>query len=162
VENEATQLVARVTDVCHSKPMRVGPTQVRPSATPRRSATTPTTTKPRCIAALPCRTTRVARSTDSEAAATYPLFAFQKKTAEVLEEHRQFFESLVNLSRVIVIGHSLAGVDLPYFRDVTNRNQDCTWTVWYHRQPERERLKQQLTSCGVNVDKIEMIPVPEF
>jgi len=88
--------------------------------------------------------------TDSENAAKYPLFAFQKPTSDILQNNREYFGSLCDLKRIEVIGHSLADVDLPYFKEVANQSDGCEWIVYYYREAETEHMIQQLEKCGVD------------
>ncbi|NQV26653.1 MAG: bacteriophage abortive infection AbiH family protein [Rhodopirellula sp.] len=92
--------------------------------------------------------------TDAENAAKYPLFAFQKQTADVIQNYQDYLESLVGLSRIEVIGHSLAEVDLPYFREVARRNVGCNWIVYCYEESEIEHIKRQLKKCDVDVNMI--------
>lgn len=88
--------------------------------------------------------------TDSENAAKYPLFAFQKPTSEILQNNREYFGSLRDLKRIEVIGHSLADVDLPYFEEVASQSDGCEWIVYCYRESETEHMIQQLAKCGVD------------
>lgn len=99
--------------------------------------------------------------TNSKNAARYPLMAFRKNTAQVLEDCGEFFTRLQELTHIEVIGHSLSDVDLPYFRELADRHRGCKWTVWCFDLAEREHLQQQLTSCGVDINDIELRPYPD-
>jgi len=98
--------------------------------------------------------------TDAENTAKYPLYAFQKQTADVIRQNHAYFESLVGLSRIEVIGHSLADVDLPYFMAIAKRNSGCIWIVYWHIESEVDGMIQQLQKCGVCRDMIATRPFP--
>lgn len=98
--------------------------------------------------------------TDAENAAKYPLHAFQKRTADRIREHYAHFTSLVGLSQIEVIGHSLADVDLPYFTEVANRNNGCEWLVYWYDESHVEGMIQQLGRCGVPRGMITTRPYP--
>jgi hypothetical protein len=56
-----------------------------------------------------------------------------KPTAQIIRDNAAFFERLSSIVRILVMGHSLFGVDHLYFREVI-RNIDAdhvTWTVSY-------------------------------
>lgn len=42
----------------------------------------------------------------------------RKPVDEIIEAHKQYFESLGNISKVIVFGHSLSAIDIRYFEEV--------------------------------------------
>lgn len=92
--------------------------------------------------------------TDAENAAKYPLFAFQKPTAELIHKYHDYFESLVGLSRIEVIGHSLSEVDLPYFREVASRNVGCKWIIYCRETSNAGSKVRQLTKCNVDDETI--------
>ena len=97
---------------------------------------------------------------DAESAAKYPLHAFQKRTAELIRENYDHFESLVGFSRIEVIGHSLADVDLPYFTEVAKRNDGCNWILYRRNESDVEGMVQQLEKCGVSRGMIAARPYP--
>ncbi|MCA9035951.1 MAG: bacteriophage abortive infection AbiH family protein [Planctomycetaceae bacterium] len=98
--------------------------------------------------------------TDSENAAKYPLHAFQKQTGAIIQNQRAYFDSLCGLTRIAVLGHSLADVDLPYFKEVANRNTDCEWIVYYYNESQKPSMVQQLVKCGVDATMISARPYP--
>ncbi|WP_428003788.1 AbiH family protein [Acidovorax sp.] len=57
-----------------------------------------------------------------------------KPTARIIEENQAFFQSLENVSMVLVMGHSLSSVDLPYLREIRShlRNERVRWRVSFH------------------------------
>lgn len=67
------------------------------------------------------------------------------------------------IDEIHVIGHSVAGVDLPYFRRIGyyTKNQ-AKWIVYYFSDREKERMCSDLIGCGILKDKIVMRPAKEF
>lgn len=56
-----------------------------------------------------------------------------KPTKEILKLNKSFFEGLRSVTRIYVLGHSLAQVDEPYFSAVlSNVNPNAQWTVSFH------------------------------
>lgn len=98
--------------------------------------------------------------TDSENAAKYPLHAFQKQTGDIIQNHRAYFDSLCDVTRVEVLGHSLADVDLPYFKEVANQNTDSEWIVYCYDESKNPSMVQQLVKCGVDATMISVRPYP--
>mgnify|MGYP000946548833 CR=1 FL=1 len=55
----------------------------------------------------------------------------EKKTQEVLDKNKEYFKSLYNIKNIVVIGHSLSDVDIPYFKEILNNNIDKDNLNWY-------------------------------
>lgn len=93
--------------------------------------------------------------TDAENAAKYPFYAFQKPVGELIAKHGGYFSSLLGITKVIVIGHSLNDIDLPYFREVAKNTSGCTWVVYCYRESDGDHHRRQLVRCGVDACRIE-------
>lgn len=98
--------------------------------------------------------------TDSKNAAKYPLSAFQKPTSEILQKNREYFGKLCDLERIEVIGHSMADVDLPYFKEIASQSNGCEWIVYCYREGEPAHMIQQLEKCGVDPAMIQTRSYP--
>lgn len=92
---------------------------------------------------------------DAEGAAKRPFYALQKRVLEILESNKIFFDSLVHISEITVIGHSLNKIDLPYFRKLAASAPNARWIVFYFEANEKEHHLQQLIQCGVLRDRIQ-------
>lgn len=93
---------------------------------------------------------------DAEGAAMYPLYAFRKPVEDLLKKHENFFQSLVDIDNVIVIGHSFNSVDLPYFQKVAEFAKNAAWTVYYYDHNCTESFREKLMNCGVHSKKIDL------
>lgn len=68
-----------------------------------------------------------------------------------------------NISEIIVVGHSLAGIDIPYLKMIDNLTGNCTmWKVYYYDENSRERMIDGLTGCGINHKRIELLHSSNF
>lgn len=55
---------------------------------------------------------------------------WRKPTEQIIASHEDFFHSLNKVGEVIVLGHSMANVDMPYFQKIKdNINSDTTWRI---------------------------------
>lgn len=62
-----------------------------------------------------------------------------------------------DIDEIHVIGHSVAGVDLPYFKTIEYFTEhQVRWFVYYFSDNERDRIRNDLINCGIQKDKIEM------
>lgn len=93
---------------------------------------------------------------DAESAAKYPFYALQKPVNEVLHRHKEFFDSLVSTSEIIVIGHSLNKIDLPYFKKLSERIPDASWKVYSYNRSDDTHHIEALAKCGIPRGKIHV------
>lgn len=94
--------------------------------------------------------------TDSENAAKYPFYAFQKPVNEIISENKSFFESLKNIEEIVIWGHSLNQIDIPYFKEIIKQTKDSiTWKVSFHKDEEEEVHKKTLQKLGIKINKIK-------
>lgn len=91
---------------------------------------------------------------DAEGAAKYPFYALQKPVNEIIEKNRTFFQSLNDISGIIVIGHSLNKIDLPYFAEVAKNAIAAKWTVCCYMPEDEIHHVNQLIKCGVKRENI--------
>lgn len=77
--------------------------------------------------------------------------------------HRLLLLKGKEVDQIIVVGHSLAGVDIPYFQNIdifTSRK--ASWKVYYFNECERKRMQDSLIFCGVDQARIDMAQSDEF
>ncbi|QIZ08451.1 hypothetical protein HFZ78_18480 [Priestia megaterium] len=68
-----------------------------------------------------------------------------------------------NIDEVIVVGHSLDGVDMPYFEKVDIlTGGDKKWTVYYYREDEKDAKRDNLLKTGIDRSRIELRSSTEF
>lgn len=91
---------------------------------------------------------------DAEDAAKYPFYALQKPVKDILSRHNEFFCSLSSVTDIIVVGHSLNKIDLPYFRKIFEQTPLAKWTVCIFTLEEKAHRMQALIECGVPLDSI--------
>ncbi|MFC4597813.1 bacteriophage abortive infection AbiH family protein [Cohnella hongkongensis] len=90
---------------------------------------------------------------------------YYKRTFKNIRNYIYKLSRLSNkeVDEVIIIGHSLAGVDIPYFEEIERITQRrTTWKVYYYCDGERQRMLDSLISCGIDARRIEMIHSSEF
>lgn len=93
--------------------------------------------------------------TDSETAAKYPFYALQKPVAKVLEANSSRFDSARLADEIIVVGHSLNDIDLPYFKELATRGEGARWLVFCYTETDKELAMKQLIKCGIESSKIQ-------
>lgn len=82
-----------------------------------------------------------------------------KPTAKIICEKREFFDQLYGTTQIVVIGHSLSTVDLPYFNEIANRiESNSSWVVTY-RNPANNGLIAALDKLGISATQRSMVHV---
>lgn len=86
---------------------------------------------------------------DAEGSAKYPFYALQKPVSEMLQKNRDVFDSARHVSEIVVVGHSLNNVDLPYFRELAACAPSARWLICCFEEADKVHHVEQLLSCGV-------------
>jgi hypothetical protein len=64
----------------------------------------------------------------------------RKNVSEIISQNKAYFDSLENISNVIVFGHSLSQIDRPYFEEVIHHVKDGTnWYFVYYNEDDRKK-----------------------
>lgn len=80
-----------------------------------------------------------------------------KDTDTIIQENLTFFNSLVDIYEVYVLGHSISPVDIKYFELVKESvNSKATWTISYYREDEKNGKYNKVVNLGVEPSKILM------
>jgi len=82
---------------------------------------------------------------------------FHKPVYKILEEHREHLESYGDVTKIIVIGHSINDIDIPYLKCILNGYPDAVWRNWNHKGEETDGVSDthgKLLSFGVPSDKL--------
>lgn len=62
-----------------------------------------------------------------------------------------------NIDEIYVIGHSVAEVDLPYFRYIENcTHRQSNWIVYFFNKEEKDRTYKNLMDSGIQKSRIQM------
>lgn len=81
-----------------------------------------------------------------------------KPTDQLIEQYRVQFDGLRDVSQVFVLGHSMAEVDAPYFREVAARVSPCAqWFVSCHVEPSAEMAR--VSAIGVPSGRAHFAPL---
>lgn len=73
-----------------------------------------------------------------------------KDTDKYLSLNCGFFQKIKDIEEVVVIGHSLGEVDLPYFQKIVElAREDIPWTVVYHSESEKDDMENTVKGLGV-------------
>ena len=72
-------------------------------------------------------------------------------------------ERIEQIDEIYVIGHSVAEVDLPYFRYIENcTHRQSNWIVYFFNKEEKDRIYKNLMDSGIQKSRIQMKEASEF
>lgn len=71
-----------------------------------------------------------------------------KNCADIIKNHRDFFDGLRDVKEILVIGHSLSEVDYPYFKEV-KKSCNAKWVIGYHNYDDVKRLVDFVDYMGL-------------
>jgi hypothetical protein len=94
---------------------------------------------------------------DSEAKAKYPFHALSKPVIEIIEDNKSYFEDLCTANKIIVLGHSLNEIDLPYFEEIHRITDNANWEVSYFDEAEKLKHLSTLQKIGIKRQCIRML-----
>ena len=65
-----------------------------------------------------------------------------KETHKIISKHKSFFNSIKEIKNIVILGHSLADVDMPYFDKIMNcvDKNKVRWEISYHTEKDLERI----------------------
>jgi len=86
-----------------------------------------------------------------------------KGAEQNIERNQGFFSLCRALKEVIVMGHSLAEVDMPYFMEVMEQlSPDAFWNISYHKLKEKPAMERALLDIGVPETNIHFFTLGEL
>jgi len=107
--------------------------------------------------------TQVDEDTDTRVAGGYRLIDDYfgdtfKPTDKILAQNQAFFDGLVGVTDVFILGHSLADVDALYIAEIANKVPGkARWTISCYETPEAE--KNRFLRYGVNAELVRFAPL---
>lgn len=98
---------------------------------------------------------------DAQTAAKHPFYAFQKPVESILKDNENWFESLIGIDTIIVLGHSLNEVDIPYFKKIVEVLPSSNWIVSYHLEEDLKNHTVQLNACGITPELVRFCKIDD-
>lgn len=86
-----------------------------------------------------------------------------KAPSYYIEENYSFFESISDVEEILIVGHSLNEIDMPYFEYIFSKvNSDVKWKAYYYLKKDREIFKNKILGLGVKEENIEVVNIGKF
>lgn len=85
-----------------------------------------------------------------------------KPTDQIIIKNRKFFQDLVQVKSIFVMGHSMAEVDLPYFLEILRHinARQATWKVSYHEN--QAKAEEQFAKLPIDRALVEFAHLEDF
>jgi len=79
-----------------------------------------------------------------------------KQTSSIIYQHTSFFESLKEIKQVVILGHSLADVDMPYFEKLMQSvdKNNVVWKISYHSEKDKKNISHFCNRFGISAQTI--------
>lgn len=87
-----------------------------------------------------------------------------KNFHKVLKAHERFISSLSKVKRIVVMGHSLAKVDLPYFNKILQVNENShkiEWEISFHSEANLNGITEFARELNINPNQITKFSLEE-
>lgn len=86
----------------------------------------------------------------AEAISKSPFYSFKKPVMNIIEENNAFFKKLHLVNEVIILGHSMNKIDLPYFEEILKNTTNSSWKVSFFGEAEKEKHYATLSALGID------------
>lgn len=91
------------------------------------------------------------------------IIRLRKPVEDIIQSHKAYFSSLVNINKVVVFGHSLSDIDLPYFQEVIKNVQDGTkWFFTVHDDTAKSRYETLVMNCNSDFNDPKTYGVKQY
>jgi hypothetical protein len=92
------------------------------------------------------------------------VFKSFKQSADIIEKNELFFNSLNGVISVIILGHSLADVDMVYFKKIAEYVDvvNTKWTISWHNEGDDVLFQNKLLDLGIPIANIKLIKIEEL
>jgi len=87
-----------------------------------------------------------------------------KNTKAIIEANTAFFNNLMDITRIYVLGHSLSYVDREYFVAIANNIDlaNVKWIISYYRDTEIQSHRDFMSELGIDHDMTEFVLLDEL
>jgi|TARA_R100000455_G_C6273429_1_gene131102 hypothetical protein len=85
-----------------------------------------------------------------------------KPCEKIIAKNSLFFAGLNTVQEILIMGHSLADVDAPYFQEIINNINHATvkWTVSYHK--DSTEAEERICALGIDQKHVEYKRLLQF
>ena len=104
-----------------------------------------------------------APGSDAEAFSHSLFYQFQKPVKDIIDRNQFFFDSLKYTEKVVVLGHSLNDIDMPYISKIRDSISDSlSWIIVCYTDDDRQRAKTVMENIGVAKDSYRLLSWKDY
>ena len=82
---------------------------------------------------------------------------------DIIDKNLFFFDSLKYIEKVVVLGHSLNEIDMPYICRIRDSISDSSsWIIVCYTDDDRQRAKTVMENIGVAADSRKLLSWEEY
>lgn len=100
--------------------------------------------------------------TDAMGAASTTHGRFLKPVYDLINSNVCFFERFAALKSIIILGHSLGAIDIPYFQKILEIASDANWIVSFCDEADKQHHLSVLKELGIKGPKIQFIQLADL
>lgn len=102
-------------------------------------------------------------SFDAEAASHSIFYQLQKPVKDIIDRNQSFFDSLKCIEKVVVLGHSLNDIDMPYIYKIKDSILNgSSWIIVYYNSDDQERAKTVMKKIGLSLEQYELLSWTDY
>lgn len=91
------------------------------------------------------------------------IMVIRKPVEKIVSEHQNFFNSLGNITKVVVFGHSLSDIDIPYFEKVLYNVQDnAKWSFVVYNDDAKVRYQNIVDRYNKYINDPKVFGVSQY
>lgn len=80
----------------------------------------------------------------------------RKKTEIIIEQNSYFFNNLIDVDEVIVLGHSYNEIDLPYFKKIAESiSINAKWFLFWYLEEDKDNAGKAMNEINVPIEYYE-------
>lgn len=73
-----------------------------------------------------------------------------KDTDEIIARNKTFFDTINDVKKIFILGHSLAYIDFSYFQKIRESvSEDCVWNITYHSEKDENNAKDFVKKLSI-------------
>lgn len=100
---------------------------------------------------------------DAKAASHSLFYQFQKPVKDIINRNQNFFDSLKCVGKVVVLGHSLNEIDMPYIGKIKDSILDnSSWVIVCYSNDDKQRAEEVMEKIGVATDLRKILTWIEY
>lgn len=100
---------------------------------------------------------------DAKAASHSLFYQFQKPVKDIINRNQNFFDSLKCVGKVVVLGHSLNEIDMPYIGKIKDSILDnSSWAIVCYSNDDKQRAEEVMEKIGVATDLRKILTWIEY